>query len=143
MAESQAEIGYDDRFQFEVEAGSGVYADIEEVKDYPEFGDDFEKVAVTHHTSPGRRKEYKAGMSDAAEISVEANYIRGPVQEALIAAAGTVRNFRNIYKTTPPLQITYPALILSAKPTSPTEDVRKLMIKIQPTGDFEREDLES
>jgi hypothetical protein len=137
MAETNAEIGYDDRLQFEVTDGDGDFTDIEEMKDFPEFGDDFDLIEVTHKTSPNRRKEYVSGMADAAEQGFEANYVRGTVQDAVRAAKGTTRNFRLIYMTTPPLVITFPALIKAAKITSPTNDARKLMLTLKPTGDFE------
>lgn len=143
MAMEEPEIGYDDRLQFEMTPDAADWQDVEEVKDFPEFGDDFDIIDVTHHTSPQRRKQFISGLGDAAELTFEAHYIRGTVQDAVRAAKGTTRNFRLIYKTDPELVIVFPALVRAAKLTSPVNDSRKLMITLKPTGDFTESESET
>lgn len=133
---TQAELGYGTLLKFETVAGSGTFVEVEELKDVPEFGDDFELIEATHQSSPDRRKEYVAGLADASEQTFQHNWIKSATQEAVRAAQGTTRNFQLVFSSTPTLTITFPAVILSAKITAPVASLKMLVIRLKPTGDF-------
>jgi hypothetical protein len=131
---SEATLGYQSYLAFETNASSGVYLQVEECKDMPEFGDEYQEVDVTNQQSPGRRVEFIAGFAQGQEFTVECNWIKGTVQELVRAAQGTTRNFRMIYSTTPSTTFTFGAVIKSAKVTGPVQEAKKLMITLRVTG---------
>lgn len=134
---TKAALGYGSLFKFEVTDGVGDYTEIEEAGDIPEAGGETALVEVTHQSSPGQRNEYIGGFEDGEEPTIECNWIRSTVQEAIRAARGTVRGFQRYYPATTyasALTQTFRAVILSAKVTAPIKGQRKLMIKIKVTG---------
>lgn len=133
---SQAELGYGSHLEFEVTDGLADFAEVEECGDLPEFGDEFQEVEATNQQSPGRRIEYIAGFAEGQEFTVECNWFKGTVQEALRAAAGTTRNFRMVYTTTPETTFEGPAVIKSAKVSAPTKEIKKLMVTLRKTGEW-------
>lgn len=133
---SQAELGYQSHLKFEMTAGADDFQELEECGDLPEFGDEFQEVEATNQQSPGRRIEYIAGFAEGQEFTVECNWFKGTVQEALRAAQGSTRNFQMVYSTTPPTTFEGPAVIKSVKVTAPTKEIKKLMVTLRKTGEW-------
>ncbi len=134
---SNAALGYGTLVKFEVTDGAGDYTEIEEFKDMPESGGESALVEVTHQSSASKRKEYIAGFEDPEEQTLEFNWIRSAVQEAVRAAKGTTRGFQRYFPATDhaaALTQTGRAVILSAKVTAPVQGERKLMVKLKWTG---------
>jgi hypothetical protein len=133
---TNAELGYLSHLEFEMTADADDFQELEECGDIPDFGDDFQEVEATNQQSPGQRTEYIAGFAEGQEFTVECNWYRATVQEAVRAAAGTTRNFRVVYSTTPATTFEGPALIKSVKLTAPTKELKKLMVTLRKTGEW-------
>jgi xanthine/CO dehydrogenase XdhC/CoxF family maturation factor len=59
--------------------------------------DETDEVEATHLKSPGRRKEFLAGLIDGGEVTVNLNYVPGSATDILLVAAkaaGTTRKVR-------------------------------------------------
>jgi len=59
--------------------------------------DEVDEVEATHLKSPGRRKEYIAGLIDGGEFTATMNYVPGSATDILLTAAkvaGTTRCIR-------------------------------------------------
>jgi hypothetical protein len=59
--------------------------------------DETEEVEATHLKSPGRRKEFIAGLIDGGEFTATLNYVPGAATDLLLTAAkdaGTIRKIR-------------------------------------------------
>lgn len=61
--------------------------EISEVTKIPFAEQKAEKWEKTHYKSPGRRKEFGAGMIDPGEDTLEVNYIPGSTTDLLLTAA--------------------------------------------------------
>jgi Lambda phage tail tube protein, TTP len=133
---SQAELGYESHLEFEVTDGMEDFAEVEECGDLPEFGDEYQEVEATNQQSPGRRIEYISGFAEGQEFTIECNWYKATVQEAVRAAQGTTRNFRMVYSTTPETTFEGPAVIKSVKITAPTKEIKKMMITLRKTGNW-------
>jgi len=101
MAESEAIIGYNTIL--EVRDGpetTDSYFDLGEITGLTPPSDSIDEVEVTHMQSPGRRKEFIAGLSDPGEMSVTVNHIPGSSEDEFILdwkASGEVRDARITY----------------------------------------------
>jgi hypothetical protein len=133
---SQAELGYLSHIEFEMNAGMDDFDELEECGDLPEFGDEYQEVEATNQQSPGRRIEYISGFAEGQEFTVECNWYKATVQEAVRAAQGTTRNFRMVYSTTPETIFEGPAVIKSVKITAPTKEIKKMMVTLRKTGEW-------
>lgn len=81
---SEAQSGYGTGFFLTV---GGTKIEIDEVTKVPfaeETSDEFE---VTHFKSPGKRKEYRAGLTDSGEDTLEINYIPGSDTDVALKTA--------------------------------------------------------
>jgi len=82
---SEALDGYGSGFFLKV--GSDPWVELDEVTEIPtaeEMADDYE---VTHFKSPGRKKEYKTGLTEPGEGSITVNYIAGSKTDLAIKKA--------------------------------------------------------
>lgn len=82
---------------FEIDDGLGVYDQIGEVTDITAPNQQIEDIDVTHHASPGRTREYIAGLNEPGEMSVEINWIPSDASDVIIQTLktnGTKRNMR-------------------------------------------------
>lgn len=81
-----------------VEDSEPDYVEIEEVTAFVPPQTQTEEVDVTHFQSPGRRREFIAGMIDSGEATATINYNPGHwprhAQLSADAEAGTVLNWR-------------------------------------------------
>lgn len=96
---SEAGIGWGSEFFLANAVGELTELDeVTEVALPEEMADD---VEVTHMKSPGKRKEYKAGMIEPGDGQVVLNYIPGSATDLLILEAARDRKVRK-FKTTLP-----------------------------------------
>jgi predicted secreted protein len=97
---ADAIIGYGAAFSVETGPGTGVFTELAEVVDITPPNLAVDDVEVTHMKSPGRVKEYIAGLTDAGEMQVTLNYIPTSATDAFILAwraAGNTRACRITY----------------------------------------------
>lgn len=70
---------------------------IDEVRECGFPSDETDEAEATHLLSPGRRKEYVAGLIDGGEFTAQLNYVPGGASDLLLTAAkeaGTTRKIR-------------------------------------------------
>ncbi|MGN5374592.1 phage tail tube protein [Sphingomonas hankookensis] len=94
---SEAQIGWGSEFW--LANAAGVLAELDEVTEIPFAEETADDVEVTHFKSPGRRKEYKAGMIEPGEGTLVVNYIPGSPTDVLLRAAhsdGKVRAYKAV-----------------------------------------------
>jgi xanthine/CO dehydrogenase XdhC/CoxF family maturation factor len=58
--------------------------------------DQADEVEVTHLLSPGRRKEFKAGLIDGGDVTVQLNYVPLGATDLLLVAARTTGDTRKV-----------------------------------------------
>lgn len=97
MPTSEARIGWGGAVFLSTDNTEANLTELAEVvdTDFPE--DQADEEEVTHLKSPGRRKEFIAGLIDANSVSVTMNYIPGSATDILLTAAkvaGTTRKVR-------------------------------------------------
>ena len=56
--------------------------------------DTVDEVDTTHYKSPGKRREFMAGLIDGGEIQIQMNYRPGSDTDVLLTAAKAARNIR-------------------------------------------------
>lgn len=81
---SEALTGYGTGFFLTV---GGTKIEIDEVTKVPFAEETADSIEVTHYKSPNRRKEYKAGMIESGEDTLELNYIPGSPTDVAIRTA--------------------------------------------------------
>lgn len=82
---------------FEIDDGLAVFDTIGEVIDITSPNQQVEDIDVTHHASPGRTREYIAGLNEPGEMSVEINWIPGDASDVIVQAlksSGAKRDMR-------------------------------------------------
>lgn len=137
---TQARIGYGSRLACEFTPGSGIYTDIAEVTNVPWPNEVADDIEATNQDSPGRRKEFVAGMIDPGEMSAESNWLPGdpthdPTTGILaLKASGQTVNWRI---TSPDTEITchVDGYVKSVAPATPVNEIMKLPFTIKLTGE--------
>lgn len=92
---TNARIGYG--AEFWLDNASGVLTQLNEVLSVTPPNPQIAEVEATHMLSPGRRREYIAGMIEDGEGTFEFNYVPGNATDTLIRAAlndGTARDYK-------------------------------------------------
>lgn len=103
--------------------------------------DTVDQIDITHMQSPGRRKQYVAGLSDPGEMSLDLNYMPGrPTDEFVIAwrRSGETRESRIKYPTTTSLVDTFPTFVSSYAPGIPAADKMTATLGLKVAGDVVR-----
>lgn len=83
MADEPGKIGYGST----VRIGRGatpVWTELQNVGDIDMPEDSVDDVEVTHMKSPGRRKQFIAGLIDTGSVSIPMNYIPGNATDLLL-----------------------------------------------------------
>lgn len=88
---SLASIGWGSEFSLHNGTALTELDEVTEIN-FPEF--ESEEIEVTHLKSPGRKREYIAGMSDGGEFDVTMNYIPGSTTDLLCQAAEAAKDVR-------------------------------------------------
>lgn len=90
MAASQAMLGYSTQFLIESQTSPTdcppTLVSVAEVRNISAPKQKTDTVDVTHNTSPGRRREFIAGLIDPGDTSFECNFVPGTPSMQLIEA---------------------------------------------------------
>ena len=119
---ANATIGWGITVQMALTSAPTVFTNLDEVFDitFPEAV--YDDIDVTHYLSPGRRREFIAGLGDSGEFDMSMNYVPGSASDVyLLAALGNNR----VVKVTFPngRAVTFTAAIKQYNPDSvPVDD---------------------
>lgn len=112
------------------------FVEIGEVFNITPPGGTADRVDATHMKSPGRRREYIAGLVDSGEASFELNLVIGSATDKLIrrllSSGGIVQHqieFPN------GATVTYDASITGYEKTIPVDDRMTATVTVAPSGD--------
>lgn len=103
MAASAALIATGSTLQVETAAGTAIYTYIAEIRSVNKPNAQVDEVEVTHMTSPGRAKEFIAGLIDYGELAIDINWIPSNATDLFIEAwklDGLNRSVKLTYPTT-------------------------------------------
>lgn len=96
---TEARIGWGGEIQVSSSSSAAGLVEIGEVRSFTMGSDEADEHEVTHLKSPGRRKEFIAGMIDGGEMTIQINYVPGSASDLLLTDAldtGTTRAIRAI-----------------------------------------------
>lgn len=108
-------IAYGSTLEVENAAGSGVFVKIAKIKSVTKPNPSTDEVETTHMESPGRAKEFEAGLSDYGTIDYDLNWEPGGTTDTFIEAwraSGETRATRVKYGNTA-VRDTFPAFVQS------------------------------
>lgn len=121
---------------FHLDSASGVLTELAEITAIAVPDETAEVVESSHFKSPGKRREYIAGMIEGGEGEIAMNYSANSTTSALVAAAiGAVRD----YKVTLPTasgtwEITGECVVLGRGRDIPIDDRMVQTLRIKWTG---------
>jgi len=85
--ESDARIGWGGEVHLSTDNTTANLAELVEVISFGLPDQDVAEVEVTHLKSPGRYREFIAGLADRGSVEVTLNYVPGSATDVLITAA--------------------------------------------------------
>lgn len=94
---TEARIGWGGRLYLSTDNTEPNLAEITEVRECGFPSSEVDEAEATHLRSPGRRKEFVAGLIDGGEFEATINYVPGGASDVLLSAAlvaGTTRKLR-------------------------------------------------
>lgn len=97
MPATEARIGWGGKLYVSTDNTEANLTEITEVVECGFPADEVDEIEATHLQSPGRRKEYVAGLIDGGEFTATRNFIPGDASDLLLADAladGTTRKVR-------------------------------------------------
>jgi len=118
----------------------GTLVELDEVTEMPSEQDEGDDVDVTHFKSPGRRKEYKAGLIEPGTSTLSMNWLPGSPTHLLIMdahASGEPRAYREIISdgTENKVWQVDGFLIVKSKPRTVTiGDKKTMQVNVRFTG---------
>jgi predicted secreted protein len=98
---TEARIGYGTQYGIKATATAPMFTAIAEVMSVTPGASTADRIEATHMLSPGRRREYIAGMIDSGEAEFEINWVPGSATDEIL------RTLMSSGETTPH-QITFP-----------------------------------
>ena len=115
-----------------------VFTTIAEVGDIDGPSDSVDTIDVTSHSSPGARKEFKAGLIDSGEVSFPINLI--PTDPTHDAQTGlqkkkndrTMTNFKMVYPDAS--EVAFSALVVKFSPKAPVAGKLSADITLKVSG---------
>ena len=117
------------------------YVAIGEIREGPDEDESVAEVDVTHHKSPGRRREYIAGLVEGATLSMTCNYLPEDATQDRTTGLiklfndGTVRQYAIVEpRKTNAKWLTFDALITSKAITRPVDDAMQISFDMRKTG---------
>lgn len=94
---TEARIGWGGRLYLSTDNTEAHLVELTEVRDCGFPSDETDEVEATHLRSPGRRKEFLAGLIDGGEFTATTNYVPGNATDLALTEAketGTTRKIR-------------------------------------------------
>lgn len=121
-------------------ASPATYADIEEVFAIGGFGKDNDLIDVTNFDSPQGAKEFRAGLADGAEITIECNFVQGATEQTALKVAveaGLTLTFQIAYTGVSPEETFDFAAVCKAWSIEPAaQDKNTMTFVIKISGDI-------
>lgn len=134
---SEAQIGYGTRFFMAATAGASALTKLAEVTSVTPPEESVAEVEVTHYESPGRTREFIAGLADAGSTTIEMNWIPGSETDTLLADARADREVRTMRIVTPGAdgrQFTFPAYVSGYSRALPIDDRMTASVTLRIAG---------
>jgi len=134
---SEAQIGYGTRFFMAATAGASALTKLAEITSVTPPEESVAEVEVTHYESPGRTREFIAGLADAGSTTIEMNWIPGSDTDTLLSAARADRTVRTMRIVTPGddgVQFTFPAYVSGYTRTLPLDDRMTASVTLRIAG---------
>jgi len=130
---TNADIGYDTKFEIEIDSTFTALAEVFEVTP-PEIAVD--QVEVTHFKSPNRSREYIPALSDNGTASASMNYVPNSATDQLIdtlLGSGDVAEMRITYPNG--VTVTFDAFVSGYSKAIPVADRMTAEVQFKVTGD--------
>lgn len=141
MAKTGAKIGKRTKFEREIPADSGTYAQVAEVKSIGGPAMSRDSVEATHLVSDDDFAEFIAGIADAGEVSLVLNFRPEHVSQGSVSGlladfnAGTERKWRVSFpQFVNEPSLTMPGFLTGWEPSVAVRDVITVAAKIKLTG---------
>lgn len=93
---TEARIGWGGEVHLSSDNTEANLTELSEVVECTFPQDETDEVDATHLKSPGRRREFIAGMIDGGEVTVTLNYVPGGATDLLLTAAKTTGDTRKV-----------------------------------------------
>ncbi|MEJ6397041.1 phage tail tube protein [Yoonia sp. 208BN28-4] len=133
---SNAISGFGIEYKIDTSASPGTHVAVAELADLGDPpGDTVDDIEVTHHKSPGRRKEFIAGLTDGGEAVFMINWVPGDgtdVKLQDLRATSEVRSHQIVWPNN--YAWTFSGYIKSLKPAAPINDRMTLAVTVKVTG---------
>lgn len=134
---SDAMIGYTTKYEiWDASASPAAFVEIAEVFNVTPGEASADRIDVTHHQSPGRRREYISGLIDSGEASFELNWIPGSDSDEILRdlfTSGAVVNHRITFPNG--VTVTYEASITGFSKAVPVDDRMTATITVAVSGE--------
>jgi len=94
---TEARIGWGGKLYLATDNTEATLTELTEVRDVGFPSDETDEAEATHLQSPGRRKEFVAGLIDGGEFTATFNYVPGGATDLLLTTAkgdGVTRKIR-------------------------------------------------
>lgn len=140
---SDAMIGYGTRAYMQALANSTALTKLAEVTSVSLPNEQVAEVEVTHYESPGRSREFIAGLTDPGEITVEMNFAPGsPTDQMLVTAKsdGKVRTFRVVTPEDDAQMYTFPIIVRGYERAVPLDDRMTANVTLRIAGAVVQDD---
>ena len=130
-------IGYGTKYEIKDPRLTPVaFVELAEVKNVTPGATSVDRVEATHMKSPGRRREYVAGLVDSGEASFEINWIPGNATDELIVhlmSTGATVDHRITFPSGN--RVTFEAQITGYERDTPMEDIMTATVTVSVSGD--------
>jgi predicted secreted protein len=135
---SDAQIGYGTRFYMAETPTATVLTKLAEVTSVTPPEEEVAEVEVTHYESPGRTREFIAGLSDSGSTTIEMNWVPGSATDEMLTVARGDRLVRTMRIVTPPgegsQQFTFPAYVSGYSRALPLDDRMTATVTLRISG---------
>jgi predicted secreted protein len=134
---SEAQIGYGTRFFMAATADASALTKLAEITSVTPPEESVAEVEVTHYESPGRTREFIAGLADAGSTTIEMNWIPGSDTDTLLSEARADRAVRTMRIVTPGgdgVQFTFPAYVSGYTRSLPLDDRMTASVTLRIAG---------
>ena len=137
-----AQLGIGTKIEFEtvVDASPIAFTTLSECLDIPEIPHTREFVEATNQDSEGYTREYIAGLIDAEEFTLQANYVpHDATQDAVWDMQNSLDGGRRLWRirettASPEITWTFRAMVASFNPAFPVAEKKVLSITLRRTG---------